>query len=338
VKLLHNVVAATLGLTTVLLLVFSAVVGWMHQTVLVTDRFVSVVTDVTEDPLVVAAVSDRLAAQVVTALDVQLRLENLLPDRLDQLAGRVTTAVQTRIGDAAEQLLLGEGFKEGWNKILTALHSGLLSVLRGEADNVQLSDGSLTIDLLGIGGVLIADLQADGVLPTDISLPDFGVIDDRDAFLASLGTALDAQLPADFGQVEIADAAALSRLSALVQQSDMLVVALPLIGLIFLGLTLLWANQRWRALFRVALGVIVLVGIMWLALAGAQGWAADALTRPDSRVVLSAFVGELAESLSAWLGGVAAMVAVVAVIAFFFSRRASHRAARAASDQSAGSA
>ena len=157
-------------------------------------------------------------------------------------------------------------------------------------------------------------LQADGVLPSDVALPDFGLIDDREAFIAQLSTALNAELPPDFGQIQIADATRLQQLSTFVQQADVAVAGLVIAALLLILVAVLFAHRKARALFFVGLGIELLLLLVALGLIGARSWASDSLASPDGRPVVSAFVDALAESLILWLAWTGIAVGVVAVL------------------------
>src|SRR3954463_5952414 len=83
--LIHNLFVGFLAILASLTFVATAVGGWTHQTALVTDRFVGIVSNVTTDPQVADSLGTRVADQVVTRLALEQRLANLLPDRLDRL-------------------------------------------------------------------------------------------------------------------------------------------------------------------------------------------------------------------------------------------------------------
>ncbi len=312
---IHNVFAILFGVLASIVFVVASMTAWFHQTVLSTDRFVGVVTNVTSDPVVIDRISTQLADQVVARLTIQQRIETLLPDRLDRLAIPVTEAIRERIAEAADQLLTDERVQGGLDSTLTLLHTRLVALLRGDAENAQIVNGTLTIDLLGVVRELLTQLQADGVLPSDVALPDLGLVNDRDALIAQLNTALNAQLPPDFGQIQIADATGLQRASTLVQQADVAVVGLVVAALLLILLAVFFAHRKARALFFVSIGIEVLIVLVALGLIGAQGWAADSLASPEGRPVLSAFVGGLAGSLTLWLTWTGIVVAVVAVLA-----------------------
>jgi hypothetical protein len=311
---LHNLGAIVLGTIAVLAFVLTSFSLWLHQTVLDTNKFVGIVTQSTADPVVIDNVSNRLSVQVVDRLELQTRLENLLPDALDRLAVPLTDAVRDRLAEGATNLLTSEDFQDGWHTVLTTVHGNLVAFLRGETENLTIADGTLTIDLLGIAGKLIEQLQADGVIPSDISLPDFNVIDNREAIIAELSTRLQAQIPPDFGQVQIANVNGLQTASIIVQQADTAVLALAVVTIVFTLLTMVWANRRWRALFVMAVFVEILLALVLLGLVGAQGWTADVMADPEGRALAAAFISNVSGSLFAWLGWTAVFVAIFAAV------------------------
>src|SRR4051794_1382009 len=132
-KALHNLIVGLLILVSSLTFVLTAIAGWTHQTVLVPDRFVSVVTNVTSNPQVIDSLGTRIADQVVTRLSLEQRLANLLPDALDRLAQPVTQAVHDRIDIAASKLLSSADFQQLWTAALTRLHTGFLNIVNGNA-------------------------------------------------------------------------------------------------------------------------------------------------------------------------------------------------------------
>src|SRR5213595_2975569 len=132
-RAIHNVAVGLLLLLAAVTFTGTAIAGWTHQTALVTDRFVGVVTDVTADPAVIASVSTRVADQVVTRLALEQRLLNLRPDALDRLAQPVAQAVDERLASAIGKLLISPQFQEHWTNALTRLHSGFLNIVEGDA-------------------------------------------------------------------------------------------------------------------------------------------------------------------------------------------------------------
>jgi len=117
----HNFFTGLLATLACLLVVVTVLATWTYATVLNTDRFVGTVSAVTADPAVIASASDKFATQVVVALQIQSRLEALLPDRLDPLAAQFTDAVRDRIATAIKSGLSSDRFQalleRGTNKL-----------------------------------------------------------------------------------------------------------------------------------------------------------------------------------------------------------------------------
>src|SRR5262245_66515600 len=70
-------IALVLACLTILI---TTVALWAHQVAFNTDRFTALVENVIDDPAVIDPVSANVSAQVVTALDVQSRIGQRLPD------------------------------------------------------------------------------------------------------------------------------------------------------------------------------------------------------------------------------------------------------------------
>ena len=224
----HNFVTALLVVLACLSIVATTFLVWFQQTALNTNQFVAIVATSTEDPQVIESISVRFSNQVVTALDVENRLVELLPDRLDRLAAPFTAALQEGISDAVTKVLSDPGFQETWRSLLTATHGGLLAFLRGDTTNAQIVDGTLTIDVIGVANVALEKLRADGVIPETTVLPDVSADPNRQAVLDRLSTALNTRLPEDFGIIKIANASRLQTASTLVQGIDVLAVVMVL--------------------------------------------------------------------------------------------------------------
>jgi hypothetical protein len=316
----HNFVATLLVVLACISLTATAVAAWSHQTLLVTDRFVAVVSDVTDDPAVLDRLGNGLSDQVVERLALEQRLANALPGPLARLAVPLTAAVNERIAAAAEKLLASEEFQSVWERALTRAHSTFLKVVRGQSEYVEEVNGKLTVDLLGLTGAVIDQLKADGVIDPQIQLPDLSDTSDHPALVARLGTALQANLPPDFGQVPIADAAAVDRLAKLLRQFDLIVGGLIVLSLVLVLLALWWADRRWRALASISLGTIVVIGLLMLVLYVVQDAVGDAIAVPEGKVILGTLVNRLLGSLMSWLAVLAFALAIIGLPAYFLSR------------------
>src|SRR5215212_1220341 len=95
----HAVLASVLVVLTCVCLVAATVGIWAKRNFLDTDRFVSRVGPLIEEPAVQDAVAGRLTEQIVGLVDVEAVLEDALPERGRLLVGPLSGAVEGFVGD-----------------------------------------------------------------------------------------------------------------------------------------------------------------------------------------------------------------------------------------------
>jgi hypothetical protein len=325
--LIHNVFVGLLVLLAALAFTATAIAGWTHQTALVTDRFVSVITTATADPEVVDSLGTRVADQVVDRLGLEQRLTNLLPPALDRLAEPLTEAVHDRIATATQNLLGSPGFQQHWTNALTRLHAGFLNVVNGNSQYFTTTNGKLTLDLLAVMNAVVTELQQDGVLPTASDFPQFSDTADRSDYLSRLGSYLQAQLPPDFGQVPIADEASVQTIGNALHLFDQALVGMALLTIVLVLAAILFAHRTWNAVAWLGTTIVVMLGLILLGLFGIEGLSGDVVANPDSPVLVAALVGALAGSLATWLGVIAFAILIITIPAAFMARRVGRESA-----------
>ena len=126
------------------------------------------------------------------------------------------------------------------------MHSRFLALMRGEAPNAELASGVLTIDLLGVVGDAIAQLQADGVIDQSFQLPAWAGDGDRQATIEVLNRELNITLPPDFAMVEVTNVGWLEQLSTIVRALDALVPLLAVLALVLTALAVWLLDRRKR--------------------------------------------------------------------------------------------
>jgi len=318
--IIHNVFVGLLVFLASLTFVATALAGWTHQTVLVTDRFVGVITTATESPQVADSLGERLADQVILRLGLQQRLQNLLPDNLDRLAQPVTEALHDRIAAATTNLLSSPTFQDRVSGALTRLHAGVLNIINGDAQYFTTTNGKLTFDLLAVMDAVITELQSDGVLPTVADFPKFAAFNNRTDFLDKLGAFTQSQLPPDFGQIPIADASSIQAIGDAMRIFDQAIFAAGVLSLVLAVAALLFADRRWNAVFWLGMTTEVLLGLLILGLLGVQAYSSSVVANADDPVLIGALVGSLASSLAQWLAVIFVAALVITVPAWFMAR------------------
>jgi hypothetical protein len=313
----HNIVTGLAAATACLLIVLTIVATWTYATLLNTDRFVGTVGAVTSDPAVITSVSQRVARQVVDGFEVQFRLEELLPDRLDPLAGKFADSLQDGIANRLEQALSSERFTNLWTAALTGVHQRLLALLRGDAPNAELANGVLTIDMLGVISDAVAQLQADGVIDHQFTLPPWAGDGDRQATIDVLNRELNITLPAEFGKVELTNVAWLETASTVVRAFDVAVLLLILLSIALTTLAVWLAERRKRAILYMAVAIELVLLLLGLTAGVVGGPVLADIAERQSLAIVAVMGSVLAGSLMGWLAAFALAVAVVGLVALF---------------------
>ena len=237
-----------------LLILLTTVAVWTHQVVLNTDRFTNLAGKVLAEPAVIDPLSARISDQVVTALDVQARLETRLPDAIKPLAGTLTLAVGSAIEQRLQVALLNPRIQAALQRTLAVTHAGIINLLRDKPDNVTVVDGYVTIQVFPVVGAALAELQAGGVIPADITLPDLTSPDAPDVLAQRLQTALGVTLPPDFGTIQLVKADRLLAARSAVQAFDIIVVAMIILTVVLVALALWLARDRRRMVVYLGIG------------------------------------------------------------------------------------
>jgi hypothetical protein len=148
------------GLTAWVLLVVSAILFpialtayWGQRTLTDTVRYVATVSPLAQDPTVKQAVAAKVTDVIVTQLDAQARVSELLQDypRLQPLSGPIASGVNSLVADQVTKLVNSDQFDQLWVTINTQLQEALVAALSGEpsgavtiqGDQVVLDTGDL---------------------------------------------------------------------------------------------------------------------------------------------------------------------------------------------------
>jgi hypothetical protein len=299
-------------------IVIATAAVWVHQVALDTDRFTGLVTDVVDDPAVVEPIAARVSQQVVTALEIESRVAELLPDRAAPLARPLTEAVREAIDQRLQRALSNPDVQAAFLRVLSATHSQVVAFLRGDTAVLTVEDGYLQLNVFPVVGVALTELQSIGLIPADVQLPDLSA-DEAPAVVAErLETALGITLPADFGTVQLMQADGLATAQTAVRAFDVVVITLIVLSVLLIALAIWLARDRRRMVVYAAVGTVVAVLIARLALRGAAsvvvGGIADEGVQRTVVTILDATVQDLIDLTTYVLVGAIAL-AVVAYVA-----------------------
>lgn len=331
----HNLFVGLVVLAASITFVLSSVAAWTHQTVLGTDRFVTVVTDATSKPQVIDSLGARLADQVVVTLGLEQRLTNVLPPALDRLAAPLTQAVHDRIETATVNLLSDPTFQTHFASLIAELHTGVLNIIDGNAQYFTTTNGKLTLDLTAVIDTVITQLQTDGVLPTAADFPRLSAAADRSDYLAKLGSYLQTQLPPDFGQIPIMDASSVDSVGMALDLFDQALVGLAVLTGVLALAGVLLAHRHWNTIAWLGTAIEFWLALLIIGLLYVQRYSSDVVANPDNRVLLGALTGSLANSLTLWLAAIGVAVLFILLPTAFLARHSNRKAAARAQQPSA---
>lgn len=266
--------SVTVGLVAVLfaiLLPVTVTAGWVHATVLDTNRWVATVGPIGGDPQVAEAVSRQLTDEIYSALQPQQVIADALPPRAAFLAAPIASGVQNFIQERVQARLSSPEFRQRWIEANRVVHAQLVAVLRGESDLVFARDGQVVLDLVPVLNAVLQDLQqqASGLIGRDVRLPTIPGDELPAVACQKLSAALDRPLPTTCGQVALFPADRLVEAQRAVRAFDRIVVLLALLVPCLFVAALAVSHQRRRTLIQLVLGaglglVVVRRTVFWL--------------------------------------------------------------------------
>ena len=319
---IRRVVAVALVVTTSLMFTVAATGVWARRNALNTNRWVSTVTPIAADPAVQEALGRYLTDQLMTAIDPKDFFESVLPERGQVLAVPLTNALRGFVNDKVTEFLGSDTFQTLWVAINRRAHTRLVDVLEGNLDErvpgISVQGDDVVLNVVPLLNSVLARIgeESPELFGRTVNLPTITVDDIPQDAIDRLSDALGRPLPDNFGQFTVFDAARLHQVQDAVDLFNKLVVLAVVMAVVLFALTLWITPRRRRTLiqlcFGIALGIVV---VRRLALRS-QDDVLD-LVKPENReavkVISGAFVTSLLDA-SAWILGIAAVVAVVAIL------------------------
>jgi hypothetical protein len=328
-------IALVLACLTILV---TTVAVWAHQVAFNTDRFTSLVENVIDEPAVTDPLSAKVSAQVITALNVQGRIEQRLPDALKPLAASITLTVQEAIANRLQQALDNPRIQQALVRTISVAHEKVMNLLRDQSDAVQVVNGYVVIDVWPVVDAALAELQSMGIIPADIQLPDLSDADIGAKLGPRLESALGVTLPADFGTVQLMPADRLLTARTVVRAFDIVVILLIVLSVVLVALALWLSTNRRMMVIYLALGVIIaflLARLSTNTITGAVvGGIADQGLAGAVRTVVDATVANLRQLTAIIL----VATGIVAVAAYLWGRPRWLTSAASAASATAGQA
>ena len=234
---------------------------WTHYTVMNTDGYMNLVGPIGKDPQAIQNLSEYIGGQVVAATDLQQRVTDALPPRVQLLSGPITSYVEDFITKGANKVLSSPKAYDLWLEINRVGHEKIVALLRGDTTNVYVAGSDVKLNLLPlISQVLVwVDERLPGGLSDRFSPPVIAPDTDPEAGIQEVANWSGKPLPSDFGQITLLQSDALGPAQTAVKWFDRLTWILPLVTAALIALTI-WLSRR-RARTAIALGIGAAVAI-----------------------------------------------------------------------------
>ncbi|HSJ70042.1 MAG TPA: hypothetical protein VLA29_00155 [Acidimicrobiia bacterium] len=337
---------AVLVILTAMSVVTTTVAVWLHETAFDTDQFMDTIEPALDDPALYALLSDYVSEQALETLDIEGRIaarltsvdeylsEVLLDalevgergqailDRFDRpslatLAAPIAQGIETRITDIVDSFITSPEFEERLTGLVERTHTATVALIRGDAaelPNVYTENGQVRLDLIPIITDALRRVLAEirEFFP-DITLPD--ILSNRvDEAREQLAAAVGAQLPEDFGQVDLLSEQRLEEVQAGVQRLDRFVWLLALITIALAAATISMSPTRRRTIIHLGLGVAGGLIVAIVAIRRLQDAILEEIVSPNGVNTARVLLDEVVSSLRSWtlivvLGSIAIAIA-----------------------------
>ncbi len=217
---------------------------WVNRQALNTDNWVDTSTRLVKNEEVRSQLSDYLANQLFTNVDVAAELREALPPRLAPLATAAASGLQQLAPQVAERLFATPRFQALWEAANRKAHESLLQVLDGGGSTVSTESGEVKLQL---AAVLAQIGEGSGV-----------------------GETLVSKLPPEAGEITILKSDELSLAQEVANLLRKLPIVLTLAALLCFALAVFLSPRRRETLRSVGFAFVI-AGLLSLGLRGFAG-------------------------------------------------------------------
>jgi hypothetical protein len=256
---LRGLAAAVLIAVTAFALLGSVVGVWAARTALNTDRWVATVAPLPRNPQVAAAVADYATNQVFQAINVEQRLQAVLPQQAAFLAGPVVGQLRDAVEKTVSNVLQSDRFQPVWAELTRRAHQRAVAIINGSSDVAVVRQDRVEIDLLPLINQVLRQLSAQ--LPTlfgkQLTLPDISSGAIPDNLRTRVQDALGISLPANFAQFTVYDSGQLWAAQQAVAAAKRDLILFVVGTVVLLAAALAVSSGRRRTLLQLGLWLVV---------------------------------------------------------------------------------
>lgn len=323
----RSVLAAVVGVFSVVLLMLSTVAVWARSTVFDSQRVADIVGDSLGEPEVETALALYVTDRVFDAIDVDAAVANAIPGDIERFETLIAASARPAVERALTRAFAEPTAQNVITELVERAHRRAMDVLEsGGLTEIASVDGQASINLLPLIVRGLERLQELGIRE-DVRLPELTADGDPQEQIAQLEAATGRDLPENFGQLvffrsdRLADRAstldAAQRIVALSKRAVWVMLALSIVGI---AATVAMARDRWRAVLWLGLGAVVAMVIIRTFVHRVVDDAPDLAATPGGRSAISSILSGASTTLLR-LAGVILIVGAAAAIAALIKRR-----------------
>ena len=300
--------------------VLSGVTVWAHQVLLNSDRYATMVATVSSEPAVVDAISAKVATGVVTAIDVQGRLEEVLPGAAAIVAAPIAAQIEQTLEEVIGNVLVSPQFQTVWVDANRALHERVVAFLRGDTTVLQTRDGIVYLDVYPLVDAVLRQLQQTGIIPADAELPEASGFTLGTAGRALLERTLGITLPEDFAAIPLFEAAGLEKAQGIVQAFDIITIGSVVLTIVLMLGAIYLARRRRRMVMAVGLGAVAGLMLLGIGIRLAKDAVVSGFADPQGAAAVAAIFTAAITDLRGMLIWVAVVGIIVVIVAYLVGR------------------
>jgi hypothetical protein len=261
---------------------------WVERQALDTDEWVNTSGHLILNQTIRTALSEYLVEQLYENVNVEKKVEEVLPGETKELAGPAASGLRQIAGPGVEKVLETGTAQSLWETANRTAHEQLIAVLENKKEAVDTSNGEVKLNL----GSLLTNLAGQ----------------------VGLGKSLAEELPPDAGQITILKSEQLKTAQDIVVAIKGLALLLSILTFLVFGLAIyLTRDGRWVTVLFSGIGLIVAALLVLVLRHVAGGVIVDQLVKQEN-------VKPAAEA--AWSIGTSLMVSIattIIIVGAFFS-------------------
>ncbi len=250
------------------LITITTVVVWSTRTVLNSDRFATTISSSLDDERVTNALATYITGQITTAIDLEQIAKDLIPGERDLLAAPLAREATNFINTRVLAIVESDQFAKWFTTVVSKAHDLAIHIAKGQSGPViNAEDGSVVINVAPAIAAVLTQLGADGLVDRLANMPKLEDNPEVADVITRIATALNIQIPDNFGQITVMQSDTLSRVQDTFRTFRILVWILLLVSLVLVVAAVLIADDRRKALIDLGIGVIVANAIAWILFA-----------------------------------------------------------------------